>query len=165
MTGVQIQYQVEDAVSGAMAILAARLGNTTPVMREIGGYVETVTVLRFDTETGPGGRKWPQSLRARLTGGQTLTDSARLRQSITHRAGPDHAEIGTNVVYAAIHQFGGTIRAKSARALVFTLPDGSVVQLQSVTIPARPFMGIDEDNWIAIGDIVTDWLTEAGGAP
>lgn len=163
MAGALIRYTVDDAVSPAMAELARRLGNLTPVMDEIGGALETSTVLRFERETGPDGAKWPPSLRAQLTGGQTLTDTARLRQSITHRADSDSVAVGTNVVYAAIHQVGGTIRAKSARGLAFRLADGGFRRVQSVTIPARPFLGVDDDDQGAIADIISDWLSETGG--
>lgn len=162
MAGALLRYTVDDAVSPAMTELARRLGNLTPVMDEIGGALETSTVLRFERETGPGGAKWPPSLRAQLTGGQTLTDTARLRQSITHRADSDSVAVGTNVIYAAIHQFGGTISAKSARALVFRLADGTTRQVRSVTIPARPFLGVDDDDRAAIADIISDWLAETG---
>lgn len=54
----------------------------------------------------------------------------------------DKAEIpvGTNVVYAAIHEFGGTIVARNAKALVFKTRDGVWHRVKSVTIPARPYM-------------------------
>jgi phage gpG-like protein len=55
------------------------------------------------------------------------------------------AEIGTNVVYAAIHEFGGTITAKNGKGMVFEV-DGHTVMTKSVTIPARPYLrpAIDE---------------------
>lgn len=49
------------------------------------------------------------------------------------------ARVGTAVVYARIHEFGGRISAKSAPALVFQLPDGTWRRVQSVYIPARPY--------------------------
>lgn len=163
MAGTSLRYELQDAVRPALQLLAARLGDLSPMMREIGGQLEASTVLRFEREVGPDGRGWLPSRRAREQGGQTLTDTARLRQSITHRAGPDSAEVGTNVVYAAIHQFGGTIVPKSAPKLVFTLPDGTLVFVDKVTIPARPFIGVSSDDEIGIADTIDDWLADTGG--
>ncbi len=48
--------------------------------------------------------------------------------------------IGTNLVYAAIHEFGGVIHAKKAPALVFKTADGQWHRVTSVTIPPRPYL-------------------------
>lgn len=45
-----------------------------------------------------------------------------------------------DVAYARIHELGGVIRPVRAKALAFKLPDGTFVQAQQVTIPARPFL-------------------------
>lgn len=56
-----------------------------------------------------------------------LTLSARLRKSIHYQAAKDSVVIGTDAVYAAIHQFGG----KAGRG-------------RKVSIPARPYLGISD---------------------
>ena len=45
---------------------------------------------------------------------------------------------------AGIHQTGGVIRAKTAKGLAFTLANGESAVVGSVTIPARPYLGISE---------------------
>lgn len=45
-----------------------------------------------------------------------------------------------DVVYALIHELGGWIHAKSAKALAFQVPDGSWRFVQAVFIPARPYL-------------------------
>lgn len=45
-----------------------------------------------------------------------------------------------DVKYALIHELGGTITAKTAKALAIPLPDGGVAFAKSVTIPARPYL-------------------------
>lgn len=55
------------------------------------------------------------------------------------------AKIGTDLVYAAIQEFGGTITAKNSPYLVFELRgidgiDGGLIRVRSVTIPAHPYM-------------------------
>lgn len=45
-----------------------------------------------------------------------------------------------DVKYALIHELGGTITAKTAKALAIPQEDGSVRFAKSVTIPARPYL-------------------------
>ncbi|WP_034157923.1 hypothetical protein [Sphingomonas sp. ERG5] len=45
-----------------------------------------------------------------------------------------------DVKYALIHEVGGTIVPKNAKALAIPQPDGSVRFAKSVTIPARPYL-------------------------
>ena len=77
--------------------------------------------------------------------------SGQLRRSITTRFGgtsnSPFAEIGTNLIYAPVHEFGATIHAKNGPYLKFkvgtkgmTRKGGSWVSVPQVTIPARPFM-------------------------
>ena len=49
-------------------------------------------------------------------------------------------EVGTNLVYAAIQEFGGTIRAKNKPWLVFKTKDGSWHSVKSVQIPPQAYM-------------------------
>jgi len=103
----------------------------------------------FEQERDPYDRPWQKSLRADLEGGQTLSDTGRLRRSFTYQANDRGFVVGTNVRYAAIHQYGGTIRPKRAKYLRFRLAGGSSkrksgrggwVQTKQVSLPPRPFV-------------------------
>lgn len=105
--------------------------------------------VSFAGERDPWDRPWPKSLRAEMEGGQTLSDTGRLRRSFTYRASSRGFVVGTNVRYAATHQYGAIIRPKRAKYLRFRLPGGSRprkggrgpwVQVKKVTIPARSFV-------------------------
>lgn len=74
----------------------------------------------FDQERDPYGQKWQllaaATIKARRGGGagaKILQDTRRLRQSVTSDRAYTHDasgfEIGTNVEYAAIHNYGGVI--------------------------------------------------------
>ncbi len=52
--------------------------------------------------------------------------------------GADSVTIGSDRKYAAIHQFGGIIKAKPGSRLAFSI-GGKKVFAQQVKIPARPF--------------------------
>ena len=102
-------------IQAALQDLRHKLGDAREAMDEIGELVKLSIKRNFEAEGRP--KRWPKSARAKAEGGQTLSDTGRLRNSFTHRAGPFAVEIGTNVQYAAIHHFGGVIRAKRAKAL------------------------------------------------
>ena len=142
----------------ALGRVAGGLEERRALMDSIGAAIEGSTIRRFDQQKGPDGAPWKPSIRARQQGGKTLIDRGRLRQSITHQASATQAQIGTNLIYAAIQQFGGTIRAKAGGALKFRLPGIGWRQVASVTLPARPFLGISEDDRIEIADQVERYI-------
>lgn len=49
-------------------------------------------------------------------------------------------EVGTNLIYAAIQEFGGTIKAKNKPYLVFRTKDGAWHSVKSVQIPPKAYM-------------------------
>lgn len=119
---------------------------------------------RFRQETDPEGNPWPQSLRVKLEGGKTLTDKGILAGSVTHEASSRSVEIGTNDPRAAIHQFGGVIRAKTAKGLRFRpMGSNSFVIVQSVTMPRRAFLGIDGEDINTINRLAGEFVAEAFG--
>lgn len=82
---------------------------------------------------------------------QDLVDTGNLVNSISVKSvqlvgSGAEAVVGTNVVYAAIHEFGGVINAKGPGGLVFQTEDGEWHHVSRVTIPARPYMrpAVDE---------------------
>lgn len=169
MTGVRIEVN-DTAVQGAFARLFAFGSDQTPAMRAIGAQLRQHVDKRFEDERGPGGLPWPKSWRAREQNGQTLSDSGDLRKNMTFRAGPQSVEIGTNTPYAPVHQFGATIRAKTAKGLVFRAGrtrggKPGFRRMQQVTIPARPFLGLDAQDIAEVDVIIRRHLARlAGGA-
>jgi phage virion morphogenesis protein len=162
-TGASFRVEVNDAeVAAALRQLQDRGGDLAPALDEIGAMLVTSTQIRFERGIGPDGIAWPASLRAKLEGGQTLVDSARLKDSITHVVSGDAVAVGTNVIYAAVHQLGATINAKGGGHLTFMV-GGRFVSKKSVTIPARPFLGVDADDEAEILNILGDYL--AGDLP
>lgn len=119
------------------------------VMNAIAEGLRTSTLERFRSEESPEGTKWKPSVRAAAQGGKTLTKTAGLKNSIRAQADSSGAAVGTNLAYAATHQFGDerTIRAKKGRYLRFRIGDRWVsVPSVRVNIPARPFLGISRED-------------------
>jgi phage virion morphogenesis protein len=133
--------------------------NFTALHKEIGEHLVSSTQERFRTSTAPDGTRWPESIRAREEGGRTLRDTSRLRNSIDCVARPDRVVVGTNVVYARIHQFGGEIRARRAKYLRFRIGRRWALK-RTVRIPARPFLGISDEDRTAIDKIIRNHLEE-----
>ena len=155
---VEGQQQIEQRLQAMLAAVADR----APLLDSIGLYLESSTIDRFDDETAPDGSKWTQSIRAKEEGGKTLTDQSILRGSITYIADNDQVEWGSNLIYAGVHQHGATITAKGPGGLKFQLPGGlGFRNVMSVTIPARPFLGINADDEIQIIGLTEDYIADA----
>lgn len=79
-----------------------------------------------------------------LSGVALQRRTGRLRASINTRViiAGDRVigRIGTNVVYARIHELGGVILPKTAQALKFQIPGVGWRTVKKVTMPARPFL-------------------------
>jgi len=152
---MDFSIRVEDArILSAIQSLLAMARNATPIMREIAAIGENSTRLRFRTETAPDGSRWKPSLRVRMAGGRTLTKDGHLADSVSGNAGKDFAEWGVNRPYAAIHQFGGEIKARSGGFLRFRLANGAWASVKSVVIPDRPFLGVSDDDAEDILDVL-----------
>lgn len=165
MTGVAIRIDVEgrEATVAVLREAIAQTDDKRGLHDAIGASLVLSTQQRFEREEDPDGNPWPASLRNTLFGGRTLTDTARLVQSITHLATDDRVEVGTNAVYAAIHQHGGTIRPRVADKLTFRLPGGGFVSVDEVEMPRRAFLGLDDDDDAEIRALVADWLVSVEG--
>lgn len=127
----------------------------------LGQVVRESTLERFKQSRAPDGRRWRMSIRAAVEGGKTLVKSGQLRNSIRVKSDSSGFAVGTNAVHAATHQLGAnrTIRAKRAKALRFKV-GGRWVSKQKVTvnIPARPFLGLSDEDMHEIKGTVDDYM-------
>ena len=167
MAGSSITYTIQDEqVRRAFNQLSWTVKNTLPIMNAVGTALVEGTHQRFENGTGPDGAAWAPlnpGYAAGKRGPGILRESGNrggLMGSITRRASKDSVEVGTNKVYAAIHQFGGTISSKSGGYLSFAI-GGQFVRVRSVTIPARPFIGISEDDVKNVSEVIEGALIRA----
>lgn len=154
MSGTSMELKYTDGSSPiikAMQGLLAAGRKTLPLMRQLGEYLVNSTQDRFDTQQAPDGTPWHISdarmLVKRIK--KILTESSRLRDSIIPAATATSIEWGTNVIYAAPHQFGKItkphdIRPKHGQALFFPGLSHPVrlVHHPGSNIPANPYLGI-----------------------
>lgn len=124
--------------------------------------VRESTLERFRQGRAPDGRRWPPSQRALLEGGRTLIKTAQLRNSIHAKSDATGFAVGTNVKHAATHQFGEpgrTIRARRKKALRFQMGGRWASKKQvHITIPARPFLGLSEEDIREIKETMEDFM-------
>jgi len=126
MAMLRIQLDAK-GLERALKAAAANCGNMRQAWEEVGEIVERSVGKNFTAQGRP--KAWKKTNEATLKrrrkgskGAKTLTDTRRLRNSITREVSDRDVEVGTNIIYANTHQHGR----------------GS--------IPARPFLLIQEED-------------------
>lgn len=177
---------LDDTLSPSIASLVQAARHPGNLMASFAGAMLTSTQRRFETETSPDGAKWKplaprttmKKIRSRQRGtANILRVTTRLYSSLTTQSDDRSASVGTNIVYAAPHQFGGEIQqyARSQSASFIRIRKrwqfskagrkGAVkknitIGEHTIRIPARPYLGFSEADIAALTEIGTDWLLE-----
>lgn len=139
-----------------LAQLQAKMADLAPALRSVGAMLKDEARLCFVEQSSPYGMKWrplsPVTVAKRRKGEgsgeiQILRDTGRLMNSIAVNSSASSVEVGSNLVYAAIHQFGGMAGRN-----------------RKVSIPARPFLptnGLPLEQMTELVDILTAYLMGA----
>ncbi len=166
-----INVEVDNrTVLAALQQLAGRIDNLAPALSEIGERLMESTQARFNTSTGPDGQRWAPNTQATILGylgrksgsytkktgklsakgagyamnKKPLVASGLLQDSIHWQLIPGGVAIGTDRFAdawdagAAVHQFG-SLNGK---------------------IPARPFLGVSDEDERTILEIVGNYLAD-----
>ncbi len=181
----------DSAFEQAIERVSAFLKDASPVMSLVSALMADAVEENFAAEGRP---KWMglskntlKRRREEAGTGKILQRSGRLAGSIVQSHDGSSARVGTNVVYAAIHQFGGTIerhpmsgyvrlrKAKNGMIMrqadhphlaVFAKNGHKSVKVVkwtrstgwTIKIPARPFLALTEADNAAIEDEVSAYL-------
>jgi len=167
VSGATISVAIDSAdVTKLLEGIASRGENLRPAYAVMAETVRTSVVKNFEE----GGRPvaWAKGQKAT---GKTLIESTRLVKSITPKATDTYAEVGTNVKYAAIHQFGfdgeETVRVHMRRQPKRDVADSQsgvrpiAAHKRHMNMPARPFLVIQDGDWDTMENDVLDYI--AGG--
>ncbi|PTV94028.1 phage virion morphogenesis protein [Rhodobacter aestuarii] len=184
MAGISIKVELQDlAARDTLRDLLTRMENPQPFYASVGERLLSSTRDRFETQTDPQGAPWvslaPRTIKQRQKRGQlplTILRSnskgmagSSLAGSINYIASAEEVRIGSPKVYAAIHQLGGTIqKPESSRYMVGrrfakrSEEGGREVKIKAhtITIPARPYIGISPEDEIGILEDAEDWLSQ-----
>jgi phage gpG-like protein len=180
MAGAAFEVTFDDAAFLAgLDRVQAGLADPTPLLRILGAYGTDSTVRRFATQAGPDGTAWHALLPAyadikAAMGGSPdiLRFSGDLMNSQHYETGADLVRWGSGLPYARAQQFGAVIVPKEARALSFVLggrfargnsgamgmTQAYLVHVQSVTLPARPYLGLSLDDRAEIVGLTKDYI-------
>jgi len=180
MSGIRVRLDGSEGAIGAVARAIERLGHSRKMFTDIGQSLLSSIANRFSRGAGPDGSPWPPSLRVLAHGGKTLIDTGNLFHRFTSRETDTSVEVGTNVIYAAIQQFGGTVRHAQREQVLhfkhnsrtgttrFTKPNKRATFAQKVQIgayttkiPARPFIGLDDADEREITEIAARYVAKA----
>lgn len=143
-THITIDTSELDRLQASVRLLADGVRDTSTLMPRLGKYLLRSTQERFKTQTDPDGSPWealkPRTLaRKKRNKDKVLTLRGLLRSKLQYQVtGPGKVEVGSNLIYAATHQYGRG------------------------GIPARPFLGLSATDREEIAAIVTDWAADLG---
>lgn len=178
---IEVDFNEGEAITALFARIRARLSDLTPVMQDIGEQQIGATRARFLAGQAPDGSVWapksPATMAAQAARGDRpdprplIGPSKRLSSEIAYRVGPggSNVTVGSSLIYAAVQQFGAaqgqfgaqmgrtkpSEKRKASQDYFFPIPWGD--------IPARPFLGLSDQDRTDIADILTEWLEQAAG--
>ena len=138
--GTALRWGFDDSrITQHLALLAiADAGNFEAARREIGEYMVGEVQACLDGQKLFDGSPMPQSKAAIARSGKTLIDEHHLYDSYVYQLPRYGVEIGSALVYAAIHHFGGETGRMGHR----------------FTLPARPVLGMTDRSERRIGNFL-----------
>jgi len=144
-----IEIKVDDKeIQQLLKRLISKTENLRPLMKNIAGIMLDSVEENFEKEGRP--YKWQglakptikQRTKKGYWPGRILQVRGELAASITSKYDENSAVVGTNKVYAAIHQLGGEAGRN-----------------KNVKIPARPYLKLTEDDINQILEVTKDYLS------
>lgn len=147
MAGVVITQSATGLQALAARLNALAQADLGEALAQIGTVVESQTRRRLaDEKEAPDGSAWEpltaawQQRKAQKSSGGLLEYEGKLIDSIASEVSGDTVEIGSHLIYAAIHQMGGEPVGKP--------------------IPARPYLGLSGDNENELREVISAWLDQ-----
>lgn len=149
-----------DTLRPALAEAQRALADLTPLMQEVGDLMVYRTEENFTAGTAPDGTAWAPRSQTTLDayaargkmpqGGPLVGVSKMLSEQISYEADPTGVDWGSNMIYAAVMQFGAAQGAFGKTSRGGPIPWGD--------IPARPYLGVGPEDETAILETIEDYL-------
>lgn len=136
----ELTITIDDLLARAeLRDIESRIKNLRPAFASMGEFMMRRIDDNFRGQNDPDGVAWAPlsaAYRKRKRGTKILTESGRLRASVTYLATTVSVTVGTNTKYARAHQLGYKKR----------------------NLPARPFLGASDRDVDELGNILMDYL-------
>lgn len=134
---IEVRIDNISEIQNQLKRLEEGVENRYLLMRRLSETMHTAVKLNFRYAGRP---KW---LGLKYRAGKPLTDTGRLKDSFSTMYDNDTALVGTNIIYAAIHNFGGQAGRN-----------------RKVRIPQREFLTLTDDDKQALMDDVQDYFSD-----
>ncbi|MGF1688712.1 phage virion morphogenesis protein [Photobacterium japonica] len=127
--------------------------NLQPAFQDIGEMLLISHSDRWERQVSPDGVPWAAlsddyKKRKKKNQSLILVLNQHLGRELNYLASPQAFEFGTNSEYGAIHHFGGSLLSQG------------IARPQNAAIPARPWLGVSQDDISEIYDILGDFLMD-----
>jgi phage virion morphogenesis protein len=133
---IEVRIDNISEVQNQLKRLEDGVENRSMLMRKLSETMHTAVKLNFRYAGRP---KW---LGLKYRAGKPLTDTGRLKDSFSTMYDNDTALVGTNIIYAAIHNFGGQAGRN-----------------RKVTIPQREFLVLTNEDEQSLMDDVQEYFS------
>jgi phage virion morphogenesis protein len=148
VSGVGLHWSLDHLADVQRRVSAVIDMDKRELMDSLGAEAVTQIQRRIqDEKTTPQGVAWPawseRYAATRHAGHSLLQSENHLLQSMTHvveMTGKD-VDVGSNLIYAAIQNFGGA-------------------EVGKPQLPAREFLGLSEENRMDLAMVASDWLDQ-----
>lgn len=145
MAETSIEFDISQAETFLKEV-ASRVTDMTPVMDAIGEVLVASTKRRFQEGVGPDGSAWapnsPTTLARKRSTKPLWGETLQLKEEVSAQPRPDGVSWGSNLIYAAVQQMG------AGKGVFGSMANGSPIPWGN--IPARPFLGVSEEDTQAI---------------
>ncbi len=150
MAGITLTLTGDQAVQHTLNQLLKQCSDLSAPLAEIGEYLTEVHQQRWQQQVAPDGSPWEplSEVTVAMKGHSTiLKDSKTLIPELHYQITNEGLFFGSNEVYSAMMHFGGTTSPNS--------------MIPNVEIPARNFLGLNNDDENEVLAILNDDLENA----
>ena len=174
MAGDSIKIEIKEDARPLLRQIIQRVRNARPVLSALGQIGVDAVQENFDAQGRP---KWKKRKspprRGTGKGYKILTLSGRLRNSVHYQVEWQEVRVGTNVVYAGVHNRGysGTQQVKAHQRKVTSvfgrkLRTPVIARIgafrRKMVIPQREFLRVPEADQREMARTVVSWLLGEG---
>jgi len=184
MSGITLTFDAQDALS-RLWDARKEMMLPAPLLRSMGERLLEFHQQRFQDQKSPDGVGWKElswryKQRKRKNQDKILTRDGSLRNTLRWQVNADELLFGTNRVYGAIHQFGGTIEiaARSQQAYYRQKKNGELdnqfvrknksnfaqwhtIPAYKIHITARPWLGVSKTEGETLIEMAKNYLQNA----